>query len=287
MIAEAAGAGRAVGGRAGAKVESEGRDLAGRGLAISATPSVHLTAVHRVALDAAGGRPPFEAPRKRLAEAGARVAEEAARAIAAAPDAAGRLAVAARWAAAATHLDPRAAGLGAEPAAAGTLADEVAAIARDPLAVDDTAIALELLKKARNVLFIHDGVGELAVDKLLQEALLEHCRRIYAAASGAPLAGRATLDDLHRVGIPEVVTEVFAMGRGEIGLVWDEAASDLKGKLEVVDLIVSKGQANVYALHDREKEILKPMFCLFRTMCDPAAELFGRTGRVTVLKVWK
>jgi uncharacterized protein with ATP-grasp and redox domains len=60
-----------------------------------------------------------------------------------------------------------------------------------------------------------------------------------------------------------------------------------KGKLEVVDLIVSKGQANVYALHDREKEILKPMFCLLRTQCDPIAEAFGAKGRVTVLKVWK
>lgn len=105
--------------------------------------------------------------------------------------------------------------------------------------------------------------------------------------SGAPLGGRATIDDVHKAGIAEIANEVFAMGAGEIGMVWEEAAPELKGKLEVVDLIVSKGQANVYALHDREKEILKPMYCLFRTQCDPVAEVFGHKGRVTVLKVWK
>ena len=84
-----------------------------------------------------------------------------------------------------------------------------------------------------------------------------------------------------------MVTEVLPVGTGEIGLVWEDLSADLKGKLEVVDLIVSKGQANVYALHDREKEILKPMYCLFRTQCDPIAEAFGQKGRVTVLKVWK
>lgn len=286
-LREAATAGKAVGGRAGVAAESQGAAYVARGLAADRTPSVHLTAVHRLAALSAGGKVPFGAARARMAEAGALLEPLIGAAIDAAADPAARLAVAARWAAAATHLDPRDAGRGIDLPDAKSLVEEVKTIALGPLAVDDAAIALELLKKSRNVLFIHDGVGELAADRLLIAELLKHCRRIYSAVSGAPLGGRATIDDVHKAGIAEIANEVFAVGAGEIGMVWEEAAPELKGKLEVVDLIVSKGQANVYALHDREKEILKPMYCLFRTQCDPVAEVFGHKGRVTVLKVWK
>lgn len=286
-LREAATAGKAVGGRAGTGVVAAGAAYVSKGLSLERTPSVHLTAVHRLAFAAAGDKPPFAAARARMVEAGAALEPAIVAAIAAATDPAGRLAAAARWAAAASHLDPRDAGRGIDLPDARSLADEVTAIALGPLAVDDSGIALDLLKKSRNVLFIHDGVGELPADRLLIAELLKHCRRIYSVVSGAPLGGRATIDDVHKAGIADIANEVFAMGSGEIGMVWEDAAPELKGKLEVVDLIVSKGQANVYALHDREKEILKPMYCLFRTQCDPVAEVFGHKGRVTVLKVWK
>ena len=243
--------------------------------------------MHRIAAKAAGAKPPFEAARTVLRDAARGLVQHAEREIAGAPDPKARFAIAARWAAAATHLDPRSAGLGSELPKPEALGQEVIRIATGGIAVDDSDVAWDLLKKSRNVLFIHDGVGELSLDLLLITEMMKVCRRVYSVVSGAPLAGRATLDDLHRAGFADVVTEIMPMGAGEVGLVWEEASPDLKGKLEVVDLIVSKGQANVYTLHDREKEILKPMFCLFRTQCDPVAEVFGQKGRVTVLKVWK
>ena len=222
-----------------------------------------------------------------MRDAAIRLVQHAEREMAGASDPAARFAIASRWAAAATHLDPRAAGLGSAIKDADALAEEVRRIAAGPLAVDDTSEAFDLLRKARNVLFIHDGVGELSLDRLLITEILKHARRVFSAAAGAPLAGRATSDDLHRVGLAEVATEIISVGRGEIGLVWEEASPEVKGKLEIVDLVIAKGQANVYALHEREKEILKPMLCLFRTMCDPVAEVFGGKGRLTILKLWK
>ena len=285
---EAVVAGKAVGGRAGVAASTEGQAIVDRGLSSERTPSVWLTEVHRIAGKAAGAnKAAFEAARNVIRTAATGLVQHAEREIAGAADAKARFAIASRWAAVATHLDPRAAGLGSELPKAEALTQQVIDLAGGPLAVDDTEIAWELLKKSRNVLFIHDGVGELSLDRLLVGEILKTAKRAYSAVSAAPLGGRATLDDLHRVGLNEVVNEIFPVGRGEIGLVWEEGSPELKGKLEVVDLIVSKGQANVYALHDREKEILKPMFCLFRTQCDPVAEAFGAKGRVTVLKVWK
>lgn len=277
-----------MGGRAGVAASTEGQGLVDRGLSPERTPSVWLTEVHRISAKAAGsGKAPFEAARNVIRNAAVGLVQHAEREIAGATDARARFAIASRWAAAATHLDPRAAGLGSELATPEALAEQVIKIAHGPLAVDDSDVAFELLKKSRNVLFVHDGLGELSLDRLLVGEILKTAKRVYSAVSGTPLAGRATLDDLHRVGLVEVVTEILPVGAGEVGVVWEEASRDFKGKLEVVDLIVSKGQANVYALHDREKEILKPMFCLFRTQCDPIAEVFGQKGRVTVLKVWK
>lgn len=285
---EAVVAGKAVGGRAGVGASAEGQALVDRGLSPERTPSVWLTEVHRIAARSTGAnKAAFDAARAVIRNAAVGLVQHAEREIAGAPDAKARFAIAARWAAVATHLDPRAAGLGSELGTSEALAEQVIKLAAGPLAVDDTDVAFELLKKSRNVLFIHDGIGELSLDRLLVGEILKTARRVYSAVSAAPLAGRATLDDLHRVGLHDVATEILPIGAGEVGLVWEEASSDLKGKLEVVDLIVSKGQANVYALHDREKEILKPMFCLFRTQCDPIAEAFGQKGRVTVLKVWK
>ena len=257
-----------------------------RGLDPSRTPSVHLTHVHRGG-QTADGRSAWEAQRAVIRDAARRLVQHAEREMAGAADPMASFAIASRWSAAATHLDPRFAGRGPDLPSADILADEVVKIATGPTAVDDTFIAFDLLCRARNVLFIHEGVGELSLDALLIRELLKHCRRVYSAVAGSPLAGRATLDDVHKAGLAEIVTEILPMGPGEVGLVWEEASTEVKGKLEVVDLIVAKGQANVYALHDREKEILKPMFCLFRTQCDVVAENFGTKGRVTVMKVWK
>jgi uncharacterized protein with ATP-grasp and redox domains len=288
ISAEAALAAVVIGGKAGASVGAAGAAYVEAGLDPAATPSVHLTHVHRAAAAAVGaGKAPFERARGVIRDAARRLVQHAEREIAGGVDPAARFAIASRWAAAATHLDPRAAGLGRELPDAEALAAQVIAIAGGPLAVDDAALAFDLVRRARNVLFVHDGIGELSLDKLLIHELLKHCRRIYSAVAGAPLGGRATVDDLHRAGIADLVAEILPVGPGEIGLVWEEATADLKGKLEVVDLIVAKGQANVYVLHDREKEILKPLFCLFRTQCEPVAEVFGARGRVTVLKVWK
>lgn len=287
MRSEAVVAGKAVGGRAGVAASAEGQAIVDRGLSSERTPSVWLTQVHRIAAKSAGSKPPFEAARAVIREAARSLVQHAEREIAGGGDAKARFAIASRWAAAATHLDPRAAGLGSELPKPDALAQEVIRLAGSPLAVDDSEVAFELLKKSRNVLFVHDGIGELSLDRLLVQEILKTARRVYSAVSAAPLGGRATLDDVHRVGLADVVTEILAAGPGEVGMVWEEASPELKGKLEVVDLIVAKGQANVYALHDREKEILKPMYCLFRTQCDPVAEVFGQKGRVTVLKVWK
>lgn len=285
---EAVVAGKAVGGRAGVGASTEAQGIVDRGLSPDRTPSVWLTEVHRIAAKAAGaGKAPFDAARTVIRNAAVGLVQHAEREIAGASDARARFAIASRWAAAATHLDPRSAGLGSELPKPEVLAEAVIRIASGPLAVDDSEIAFELLKKSRNVLFVHDGIGELSLDRLLVDEILKTAKRVYSAVSAQPLGGRATLDDLHRVGLADIVTEIFPVGAGEIGVVWEEASRDFKGKLEVVDLIVSKGQANVYALHDREKEILKPMYCLFRTQCDPIAEAFGQKGRVTVLKVWK
>lgn len=286
VLAEANAAAKVMG-KAGASVASQGKAYVDRGLDLSRTPSVHLTQIHRLT-KTADGRSAYESQRVVIRDAARRLVQHAEREIAGAADPAAGFSIAARWAAAATHLDPRWAGLGsADLPAADALADAVIRIAAGPIAVDDSAVAFDLLRKARNVLFIHDGVGEMSLDSLLIHQLLKHCRRVFSAVSGAPFGGRATIDDVHRAGLADVVNEILPMGPGEVGLVWEEASAEVKGKLEVVDLIVSKGQANVYALHDREKEILKPMFCLFRTQCDPVAEQFGAKGRVTIMKVWK
>jgi len=267
--------------------QDEARAYVAKGLDLARTPSVHLTAVHRMVAKSAGMTPALAAIRARTRDAAIRLVQHAERAIFDAGDAEARFATAARWAAAGSHLDPRAAGRGPDLPDADALAAEVMAIVKETPAVDDTAAAYELLKKARAVLFVHDLAADLPLDRLLVNEILQSARRVFSVVSGAPLAGRATIDDIHRAHLANVVNEVLPMGPGEIGMVWEETGADVKGKLEVVDLIVSRGQANFYALHEREKEILKPLFCLFRTQCDPVAEQFGTKGRATILKLWK
>ena len=108
MRSEAVVAGKAVGGRPGTAAATEGQAIVDRGLSTEATPSVWLTQVHRVAAKHSGAKAPFEATRTAIREAARSLVQHAEREIAGAADLKARFAIASRWAAAATYLDPRA-----------------------------------------------------------------------------------------------------------------------------------------------------------------------------------
>ncbi len=159
-------------------------------------------------------------------------------------------------------------------------------IAREWLMMDHTGRIYDAVRGAERLLYIHDNVGEIALDRLLIGEILRMGPRIAVSAlKGGPITGDATVEDGVHVGLDRVSTRIISSGPDTLGVSWEEMSSALRKELKEADLIVSKGQANFYVLSEHRAEIGCPIVYLLRTKCSPVSLLFGsdRQGGVAAL----
>lgn len=144
------------------------------------------------------------------------------------------------------------------------------------LAIDDTEILYQRLRKADKVLYLADNAGETVFDRLLIEELPKPV--IYAVRGGAVL-NDATMEDAVAAGIDQVA-EVIDNGARVPGTILSQCSAAFQGIFNQAELIISKGMGNYETL----SEINAPIFFLMRVKCPVIGTDVGAPKNSAVIK---
>lgn len=236
-------------------------------------PSYYITEVHRILKRDTGVPIPFETNRRQLNQVGlaigARLQEEAERL-----DEEARFRFLARWALAGNSLDSRTVGIGYGFHPERTLQHLQGYVDRG-LALDHLDRLSQRVLAQTPVLYIHDNVGEVALDKLFIQELRRRGCHVTSALRGGPITSDATMEDGRMVGLDRVVDRLILAGPDTLGISWEEASSELRGEMRDARLIIAKGQANYYVFSEHKGELSAEIFCLFTIKCQPVADVLG------------
>ena len=99
--------------------------------------------------------------------------------------------------------------------------------------------------EAKNILYLTDNAGEIAVDRLVIEVLGPE--RVTVAVRGAPVLNDATVVDAREVGMYEL-TQVIDNGSDAPGTLLGDCSSEFRQYFDRADLIIAKGQGNYESL---------------------------------------
>ncbi len=247
-------------------------------------PSVHITALHRK-LKAYLEEPyPFRELRSLCNRAGVKLRERLLQKLEFLNTKA-FVREAVIWSIVGNHLDMRTIGVGYQKGADEIMRD-LKGIYEEGLAVDHVEKLIHLTKGS-SVLFIHDNVGEIALDAILMKALRKAgAVHITSALRTAPLTSDATLEDGYAVGLHEFADDLIPACPDTLGVLKEEMTLELEKALHTHDLIITKGQANFYSFINLREELNNPLCFLLRTKCNPVARLLGsEKARVNVCYV--
>lgn len=118
----------------------------------------------------------------------------------------------------------------------------------------------EAVADAKDILYLADNAGEIAVDRLLVEELGPG--RVTLAVRGAPVLNDATLADAREVGMHELV-EVIDNGSDAPGTILPDCGASFRARFERAGLIIAKGQGNYETLSATRARVL----FLFKVKC--------------------
>ena len=129
----------------------------------------------------------------------------------------------------------------------------------------------EAAASGTDILILGDNAGEIGLDTLLVEALLDRGCRVTYAVRGRPVINDATLEDARTVGMTELC-EVVSSGVDTPGTVIERCDPAFLERMDRADLIVSKGQGNFEALCGERPEV----WFAFKVKCPVVAKMTGR-----------
>ena len=109
----------------------------------------------------------------------------------------------------------------------------------------DWAALLAASAAARDILYLADNAGEIAVDRLAVELLGPE--RVTVVVRGAPVLNDAVLDDARQVGLAEIVA-VIDNGSDAPGTLLGDCSPAFRKRVDGADLIIAKGQGNFESL---------------------------------------
>ena len=243
-------------------------------------PSYYITEAHRILKRDTGIPVPFEESRKQLNQVGiaigARLRQEAERL-----EGEARFLFLARWALAGNSLDSRTVGIGYgfDPE---KMLQHLQAYVDRGLALDHLDRLYQRVVAKTPVLYIHDNVGEIALDKLFIEELRRHGCHVTSALRGGPITSDATMEDGRMVGLDAAVDRLILAGPDTLGISWEEASPELMQAMHSAPLIIAKGQANYYVFSEHRAALTGEVFCLFTIKCQPVADVLGVQPRQAV-----
>jgi uncharacterized protein with ATP-grasp and redox domains len=243
-------------------------------------PSYYITEVHRILKRDTGVAVPFADSRRQLNQIGLDIAR---RIWAEAERRQGRerFRFLATWALAGNSLDSRTVGIGYGFDPEKTL-EHLRGYVDRGLARDDLDALHAGLQDRPAVLYVHDNVGEVALDALLIRELRGLGCRVTSALRGGPITSDATLEDGRMVDMAREADGVILAGPDTLGISWEEASPALRDALASAGLIIAKGQANYYVFSEHRREVPGDVICLFTIKCQPVADVVGVQPRQAV-----
>ncbi len=255
------------------KVAKDAMEFLARTFGHERVPSYYITEVHRMLKRDTGVPIPFEESRRQLNQVGLAIAthlqQEAERL-----EGEARFRFLARWALAGNSLDSRTVGIGYGFDPEKTLQHLQGYVDRG-LALDHLGRLYQRMVAKTPVLYIHDNVGEIALDKLFIQELRRLGCHVTSALRGGPITSDATMEDGRMVGLDAAVDRLIVAGPDTLGISWEEASLDLKQAMQSASLIIAKGQANYYVFSEHRAELRGEVFCLFTIKCQPVADVLG------------
>jgi uncharacterized protein with ATP-grasp and redox domains len=236
-------------------------------------PSYYITEVHRILKRDTGVAVPFAESRSQLNQVAMRLAETV-QTEAETLDGLARFRFLALWALAGNSLDSRTVGIGYrfEPA---QMLQHLRSYVDRGMAKDQVDRLYERVLAGTPVLYIHDNVGEIALDRLFIQEIRRHGCHVTAALRGGPITSDATMEDGRTVGLDRAVDRLIQAGPDTLGISWEEASPDLRDAMHAARLIIAKGQANYYVFSEHRAALAAEIFCLFTIKCQPVADAVG------------
>ena len=266
------------------RVMKESLEFLARNIDLKKEPSVYITQVHRILKRVCGIKAPFAQRRRMCNELGMELRKNL-KARIHHLDGFDRFSLLARWSIAANVLDFRTVGAGYD-FDMGELERSLHNLA-NRLDVDQLPQIYEKAGTAGRILFVHDNVGEIALDKLLIEDIqtqdsLESSSKVISAVRGGPITSDATMADAQQVNLHEAAASVILAGPDTLGISFEEMSKEFEKELSQADLVIAKGQANYYVFSEHKDEIGCPIVCLFRTKCRVVSGIFHAAEDINI-----
>jgi len=152
------------------------------------------------------------------------------------------------------------------------------------LAIDHSAQLEKELKKAQNVLYLADNIGEIVFDKLLIEKIKEYQVKVIMALKEEPILNDACIPDALKIGL-DAVAGLISIGTDSIGIIYSEISPQFREIFQNADLVIAKGLGNYEGLDEMDLGE-KPVFCLLNAKCKPVAREIGvKTGDSVVMRI--
>ncbi len=248
-------------------------------------PSKFITDVHRILKKITGLDVPFAELRMNCNRIGLKIADRVEKSLKIIKSEERKFEKILRWCVAGNHLDFRTAGKG-YGFSINKIISELKRIAEGKFQINESKRTFKTImaSKSKKILYIHDNVGEIAIDKLLIKFLKEHNKTVISALRGGPITSDATISDGISVGLDRIADRIILTGPDTLGISWEEMSDELRNELKNADIIISKGQANFYVLSEHLNE-LPPVLFLLTTKCDYVSQSFGFSGKGSVIKL--
>jgi len=145
--------------------------------------------------------------------------------------------------------------------------------AEKDLALNEIPQIFNKAKKTKQVLYLTDNAGEIALDTLLVQELKNLGAHVTVAVKDGPILNDATMEDAKIVGMYKVADEVISTGSDAVGLFPKECSDEFLDIYNSVDLVVAKGMG--YAETLTELQLPVPHALLLRTKCSTVANHFN------------
>lgn len=141
-----------------------------------------------------------------------------------------------------------------------------------PLAIDDSGLFMEEIRRANTLLYLGDNCGEICLDKILIKKIreLNPVCHIFFATRGAPVVNDSVEEDAYFIGM-DAYAEILPNGDSSLGTVLHRTSPKFQEIYRRADIVISKGQANYECLSEEKKNI----FFLLMTKCKVIADDIG------------
>lgn len=247
-------------------------------------PSHYITEVHRILKRTANIDMPFARQREACNRIGREIAEDLCGALKNLGQKE-RFTQLLRWAIAGNELDFRTVGTGYDLSVQ-DISERLKKTVEKGLEIDQIPAIFNVVLKARHILYIPDNVGELAFDALLIKEIKKYGGEVVVPMRGGPITSDATMEDALELGLDQVADRLITAGPDTLGISPYEMSRELQESFSWADVILAKGQANLYAMTELAPKIRVPVIHLLRTKCDYASERFHRSGKIGVAAIF-